>query len=750
MPLILSLMLAMLVLVGNSRGTAQCTIDWAGLDGASWDQSTNWHPDSGSVRVPGPTDYVCIHASVTVNYRTDSPSVRGIDADGTILVTAGTLTLTSTSDDSFADSIKLDGGTLAGAADLHVPSGGELDWTGGTMKGAGTTTIDAGGVLSVSGSPTALDRALTNFGDAQITVGLAGGTNSSISNSGSLDISGSGSASVNSFTQTSAGTLAVGIRGTGSGNFDQLQVAGNAHLGGTLAIDPPATFTPATNDTFDVLTFGSRSSEFVDFSGVDLTGGLGYALNYNPAAVTLTVGSFTAPGPPIVTGVDRTSPASGLTPSVQGTAPIGATSVRIYTNSACTSTVAGSGTAAAFATTGIPATAKPNAITTFYARALDSVNRPSDCSSTSASYVNDSAAPAVTLTAPSAGLNTTSQRPTFSGAAGTAPGDATGVTVKVYPGKAPSGSPVVTMTTQAAKGLWSVAPSTSLAYRTYTAQASQADSVGNIGASSARTFTVMPPPRPPTVTRITPSSGMGSGGTAVVITGSNLTGASAVKFGARAASTFSVKSATQMSATAPAGSGTVDVTVTTPGGSSGATGADRYAYVPPPSLAKSAVVMLVSGSVTVREPGAGAFQPIAGLMNIPMGSMLDTTHGRVRIIAAKHGAGTQSGDFWSGLFKLTQDRSGMIQATLAGSTSGCTNPRARHAAQRRLFGNAAGSFKTRARYGSATIASGQWLTEDRCGGTYFKVYRGKALVSASARHGKKTLTSGQSYLAPKR
>jgi len=93
------------------------------------------------------------------------------------------------------------------------------------------------------------------------------------------------------------------------------------------------------------------------------------------------------------------------------------------------------------------------------------------------------------------------------------------------------------------------------------------------------------PPSPPTVTGLNPTSGPTSGGTSVAIAGTNLTGATAVKFGTAAAAGFTVNSATSISATSPAGSSTVDVTVTTSGGTSATSGADQFTYNagPPPS-----------------------------------------------------------------------------------------------------------------------------------------------------------------------
>jgi cyclophilin family peptidyl-prolyl cis-trans isomerase len=84
----------------------------------------------------------------------------------------------------------------------------------------------------------------------------------------------------------------------------------------------------------------------------------------------------------------------------------------------------------------------------------------------------------------------------------------------------------------------------------------------------------------PTVTGIAPSSGPAAGGTQVVITGTGFTGASVVDFGNQAASSFTLNSATQITAVSPQSTGTVDVTVTTPGGTSATSSSDKFTYAP--------------------------------------------------------------------------------------------------------------------------------------------------------------------------
>ncbi len=80
----------------------------------------------------------------------------------------------------------------------------------------------------------------------------------------------------------------------------------------------------------------------------------------------------------------------------------------------------------------------------------------------------------------------------------------------------------------------------------------------------------------PIVTGVNPSGGAAAGGTVVTIPGLGFTGATAVAFGGAAATSFTVVSDGEIQATAPPGRGTVDVTVTTTGGTSGTGAADRF------------------------------------------------------------------------------------------------------------------------------------------------------------------------------
>ena len=84
---------------------------------------------------------------------------------------------------------------------------------------------------------------------------------------------------------------------------------------------------------------------------------------------------------------------------------------------------------------------------------------------------------------------------------------------------------------------------------------------------------------PPVVTGISPGSGPAAGGTKVTITGTGFTGATHVTFGPAApARSYTVNSATSITAITPPGNGTRNVQVHTPYGVSAANPADKFTY----------------------------------------------------------------------------------------------------------------------------------------------------------------------------
>jgi len=127
---------------------------------------------------------------------------------------------------------------------------------------------------------------------------------------------------------------------------------------------------------------------------------------------------------------------------------------------------------------------------------------------------------------------------------------------------------------------------------------------GTSPVASGDQFTFLTPL--PTVTGLSPSGGPATGGTTVTITGTNFASPATVKFGAVAATNPTVVSDTKMTAVSPAGTGIVDVTVTTTVGTSAVSTADKYSYVAAPAVTAIAPARgSTDGGTAVTVTGSG-------------------------------------------------------------------------------------------------------------------------------------------------
>lgn len=130
-------------------------------------------------------------------------------------------------------------------------------------------------------------------------------------------------------------------------------------------------------------------------------------------------------------------------------------------------------------------------------------------------------------------------------------------------------------------------------------------SVSNPEATSTTTLSlIVTLPPLSAVTTVTPASGTASGGTKVTIAGSNFAHASAVMFGTRAATSFTVNSTgTSIVAYAPAeAAGAVPVTVTTPSGAG--TSSASFTFLAPSISSISPVSGTAAGGTKVVIKGA--------------------------------------------------------------------------------------------------------------------------------------------------
>ena len=193
--------------------------------------------------------------------------------------------------------------------------------------------------------------------------------------------------------------------------------------------------------------------------------------------------------------------------------------------------------------------------------------------------------------------------------------------------------------------------------------------------------------------------------------------------------------------------------------------------LPAPVLGRRVNVRVVRGRVFVSLPAAGArasasvpglkgrrFVALRTARQIPVGSLLDTRRGTVRLTSARNAAGaTQSGAFTAGVLQVLQSRSararGLTDLRLKGSSfrgcgaGGASAARLSRRSVRRLRANANGRFRTRGRYSAATVRGTVWETIDRCDGTLTRVRRGRVVVRDFRRGKTITVRAGRSYLA---
>lgn len=152
---------------------------------------------------------------------------------GTVELTSGTLVFDRAQHQGFlqtAGMLRLNGGTLTAIESSLGGALQDVNVSGGQVVGVGTIHAN-----------------LVNGGGEVLPNGRGA--------IGVLHVDGD-------FTQSGQGKLTVDLHGTDSSQYDQLTVAGVAHLGGALAVELTTAFVPAQGQSFDVVTFSSSSGAF--------------------------------------------------------------------------------------------------------------------------------------------------------------------------------------------------------------------------------------------------------------------------------------------------------------------------------------------------------------------------------------------------------------------------------------------------------------------------------------------------------
>ena len=172
------------------------------------------------------------------------------------------------------------GGTLAMTSGSNYTQTGGTTTVNGALQSAGTGNLNLqAGVLQGTGTAT---FATVTISGGQVDPGVPGQT-------GTLSITGN-------YTQDASVTLNIRLGGTAAGQFDQLAVSGVATLGGTLTVTLVNSFSPSAGNSFEFMTFGSRSgtSDFATKNLPTLGGGLTIKEQTNSTNALLTVSSAAA------------------------------------------------------------------------------------------------------------------------------------------------------------------------------------------------------------------------------------------------------------------------------------------------------------------------------------------------------------------------------------------------------------------------------------------------------------------------
>ena len=129
---------------------------------------------------------------------------------------------------------------------------------------------------------------------------------------------------------------------------------------------------------------------------------------------------------------------------------------------------------------------------------------------------------------------------------------------------------------------------------------------GTSTTGSADAFTYVAPGPAPTITKLSRKKGPAAGGTSLIITGTGFVGVTAVDFGSTGAAGITVNSPTSISVVSGSETtGKVDVTVTTPNGTSATSTKDRFTFERPTVSSVSPNTGSTAGGYAVTVDGSG-------------------------------------------------------------------------------------------------------------------------------------------------
>lgn len=248
------LLLFMAALPGaGAAGTVDST--WIGGSG-NWSNNNNWSPGQAPNNNRTSTYNVFIDGNAATN------SYVNLNNNATI----NNLTVGQGDTLSFNQNKHLSivsGSAVNNAGTLSFGNGSSLDF------------LSASGTLTSTGLITGTGTITGNV--------INSGTVNPGSSIGTLSITGN-------YTQTSLGRLFVDLAGTGAGQYDFLNISGNANLGGTLAMNLFNSFDPASGSSFNILQANSGlTGTFSNLSLPVLSGGRQWQVAYGANRVQVNV-----------------------------------------------------------------------------------------------------------------------------------------------------------------------------------------------------------------------------------------------------------------------------------------------------------------------------------------------------------------------------------------------------------------------------------------------------------------------------
>ncbi len=178
--------------------------------------------------------------------------------------------------------------------------------------------------------------------------------------------------------------------------------------------------------------------------------------------------------------------------------------------------------------------------------------------------------------------------------------------------------------------------------------------------------------------------------------------------------------------------------------------------VPEPVIGRVAALSAASGVVRVKLPHTNSFVALQGSAGVPVGSVIETSHGAVNLTTALDGAGhTQTATVWGGVFEVGQKShgNGMTELILRGARPVCARKGRAQAsetrpARHRLWArDNHGRYSTHGADSVATVLGTEWETEDTCAGTITRVRRGIVSVRSLHTHRTVRVKAGHSFLA---